>query len=285
MVDQNASKLNHLYRILPEGLLVDSAWLEREGYSKQLRAKYVASGWLETPARGVYRRRVALMNGVVPNAGLEWERTVCSLQMMLGHPAYVGGRTSLELQGFGHYISVWRTNEVHLYTPAPMPGWFSQLDLGVHISVHRHTLFADSVNGLTHEKQTDGKTDSPSFMLHSWKEARWPMRVASAERAVLEYVDELPAHESFEQVDQFMNGLGTLSPRRLQVLLEACLSIKAKRLFLLMAERHNHAWFKRLDLKRIDLGAGKRALVENGRYSPKYRITVPEFLLNRPDAL
>jgi hypothetical protein len=285
MVDQTPSKLNHLQSLLPEGLLVDSAWLEKAGYSRQLRAKYVANGWLEMPARGAYRRPVALINGVVPNASVEWERAVCSLQMMLGHPVYVGGRTSLELQGFGHYISVWRANEVHLYSPAPMPGWFSQLNLGVHIKVHRRTLFAGDVSTLTHETQPAGKSDSPNFMLHRSTEMRWPLRIASAERAILEYVDELPDHESFEQVDKFMDGLGTLSPRRLQVLLEACLSVKVKRLFLLMAERHNHAWFKRLDLKRIDLGAGKRALVENGRYNPKYQITVPEFLLNKADAL
>jgi len=68
MVDRNPSKLNRLQSILPEGLLVDSAWLEAQGYSKQLRAKYVANGWLTTPARGVYRRRSA---GLGQTAGKE----------------------------------------------------------------------------------------------------------------------------------------------------------------------------------------------------------------------
>jgi hypothetical protein len=284
MVDQNASKLNHLQRILPEGLLADSAWLEQEGYSKQLRAKYVANGWLEAPARGVYRRPNALLNGVRPNAAWEWEVAVCSLQFLLHHPVHVGGRSALELQGFGHYVPS-RTSEVQLYTSEPLPRWFSQLKLDARVSVHRRALFADDLNAQEHERKPAGTETSPSFALHRWKEARWPLRLATAERAILELVDRLPAHESFEQVDALMNGMATLSPKRLQLLLEGCLSVKAKRLFLFLAERHNHAWLKRLDLKRIDLGSGKRALVEHGRYDPKYRITVPDFLMEKADAL
>jgi len=37
-------KINQLQRILPEGLLVDSAWLQEKGYSRALIAKYVRSG-------------------------------------------------------------------------------------------------------------------------------------------------------------------------------------------------------------------------------------------------
>jgi hypothetical protein len=32
MVDKNGSKLNRLQSSLPEGLVVDTAWLEKEGY-------------------------------------------------------------------------------------------------------------------------------------------------------------------------------------------------------------------------------------------------------------
>ena len=50
------SKLNQLQQELPEGLLVDAAWLEANGYSSALRSQYVSSGWLDSPARRVYRR-------------------------------------------------------------------------------------------------------------------------------------------------------------------------------------------------------------------------------------
>ncbi len=75
-----------------------------------------------------------------------------------------------------------------------------------------------------------------------------------------------------------MEGLPTLSPSRLQALLVDCHNIKVKRLFFFFAERHGHAWLKRLDRKSIDLGRGKRSLVKGGRYDAKHRITVPENL-------
>lgn len=111
----------------------------------------------------------------------------------------------------------------------------------------------------------------------------WPLTISTPERAILEIMDELPDRESFEHVDNLMGGLANLSPRRVQRLLQACQSIKVKRLFLFMAERHKHAWFKRLDVTQIALGSGKRSLVEQGRYDPKYRITVPEALIGSVD--
>ena len=98
------------------------------------------------------------------------------------------------------------------------------------------------------------------------------------ERAVIELLDELPARESFHQVDKLFEGLSALSPRRLQPLLESCRSVKVKRLFFFFADRHKHAWLKRLDKSAVDFGSGKRKLVDGGRLDPTYEITVPEDL-------
>jgi hypothetical protein len=38
-----------------------------------------------------------------------------------------------------------------------------------------------------------------------------------------------------------------------------------KRLFLWFAERHEHAWLKKLDRKDVDLGQGKRMLAKGGK--------------------
>ena len=72
--------------------------------------------------------------------------------------------------------------------------------------------------------------------------------------------------------------LTTLRPKLVQQLLEECSSIKAKRLFLYMAEKSDHQWFKHLDMSRIDLGKGDRLITENGRYIGKYGITIPKEL-------
>ena len=73
-----------------------------------------------------------------------------------------------------------------------------------------------------------------------------------------------------------MEGLATLRPGRLQKLLEDCRSIKVKRLFFFFADRHPHAWLKRLDKRTVGLGDGKRMLVRGGKLNKTYQITVPE---------
>lgn len=73
MTIQISTKLNSLTQQLPEGLLVDSTWLEQQGYSRALRHQYVAAGWLEQSGRGVFRR---------PRGQLSWEQVVISLQTL-----------------------------------------------------------------------------------------------------------------------------------------------------------------------------------------------------------
>ena len=102
--------------------------------------------------------------------------------------------------------------------------------------------------------------------------------MSTPERAILELLDEVPERETFHQADKLMEGLRTLSPRRLQKLLEDCRSIKVKRLFLWFAERHRFRWKRQIQEDRIDLGKGKRMLVRGGKLDAKYLITVPEDL-------
>ncbi|MBB3407777.1 hypothetical protein FHT87_001677 [Rhizobium sp. BK316] len=45
-----------------------------------------------------------------------------------------------------------------------------------------------------------------------------------------------------------------------------------------MPHYRTDAYFGRLDLKRIDLGHGKRQIVVGGRLDSKYQITVPAAL-------
>ena len=60
---------------------------------------------------------------------------VISLQMNLGTPVIVGGRTALELQGYSHYLPR-ATKEVYLYGPTPLPGWVNRLSLDVQFIFH-----------------------------------------------------------------------------------------------------------------------------------------------------
>ena len=57
MGDQNTGKLNRLLAELGDTRLVSSRWLRAHNYSNSLVARYVGSGWLVSPARGVYMRK------------------------------------------------------------------------------------------------------------------------------------------------------------------------------------------------------------------------------------
>jgi hypothetical protein len=271
------TKLSNLEQELPEGLLIDAHWLTQRGYSRQLWNHYVATGRLEQPAPRVFRR---------PRGKLTWEQVVISLQTLLGYVVVVGGRTALEFEGYGHYVPR-RVGKIHLYGSDRPPAWLHNLRLDVVFRWHndqrlfRSEALPQSLSGLDEQKQSGPADDDRArvgLTVQRWGQWDWPLTLSSPERAILELLDELPARESFEQVDKLIEGLSNLRPQRLQKLLADCRSIKVKRLFFFFADRHNHAWLKRLDKSQIDLGKGKRVLVKGGRLDPVYQITVPEDL-------
>ena len=261
--------LNQLAKQLPEGLVVDAAWLTRKGYSTALRSQYVAAGWLVQPARRVYQR---------PRGPVSWQQVVVSLQTLLKHDLVVGGRTALELHGYEHYLRQ-MTTTVYLCGPKPPPTWLKDLSVGVDF-VYRNDakLFGRYVASTApHSLDAAVSTNNPAdgIAVRPWGQWNWPLMLSTPERAILEFLNELPDHESFHQAGMVMEGLSTLSPVRLQKLLVDCRNVKVKRLFFFFANRHRHAWLERLDTKAIDLGTGKRMLVRGGRYDAKYKITIP----------
>jgi len=267
---QNGSKLNRLEQALPEGLLVDAAWLERNGYSRSLRSQYVSAGWLQQPTRSVFRR---------PRGEISWEQVVISLQTLLGYSLSIGGRTALELQGYAHYVPQSQKN-IHLYCDAKLPSWLLKLPLTQQFIIHNRQRVLPrpaSINPLL-------SLDTPSvesvvldggLRVTHWGQWKWPLVISTPERAYLEMLEELPKNETFHMADVIMEGLVNISPRRMQALLEQTKSIKVKRLFFFFADRHQHQWLTRIAREHIDLGSGKRMLVKGGKFDPAYQITVP----------
>ncbi|MGY3532914.1 MULTISPECIES: type IV toxin-antitoxin system AbiEi family antitoxin domain-containing protein [Bradyrhizobium] len=274
MVGQKDRPLNRLEKQLPEGILVDASWLKRHGYSRQLLNHYVNAGWLTQPARGVYRR---------PRGSPTWQQLVVSLQTYLESPLVVGGRTALELLGYAHYLSR-KEQVVHLYGPKSPPGWLNKVVPGSHFHYHNdRRLFGDllveselkKLANVSAANKSDINLTLTEFPLSQWD---WKLVLSTPERALLELLDELPVHETFHQVDMLMQGLTSLSPRRLKRLLLDCTSVKVKRLFFFFADRHAPSWLKALKKDDFDLGAGKRLLVKGGKFNQAYQITVPEDL-------
>jgi hypothetical protein len=92
----------------------------------------------------------------------------------------------------------------------------------------------------------------------------------------MEMLYYVPSNQGFDEAIRIMESLMSLRPKIVQTLLENCMQIKVKRLFLYLADTLNLPWFKNLDLSKIDTGKGKRVVAINGALDKKYLITVPK---------
>jgi hypothetical protein len=275
MSEQKGAKLNQLQDLLAEGLLASAGWLQEQGYSRALLFKYVVSGWLTSPARGVYRR---------PGPPLKWQHVVASLQLLEGSYLHIGGRTALVQRGLGHYVRLGGVETILLYGPETLPAWVNQLGLPERFAVRSDAMFPELRARRNAQGEPVDFQDKPlrtvqladfGLLEEPWGAWDWRLWYSSEERAMLEVLQDVPARESIYEADVLMQGLVSLRPGRVTALLAACRSVKVKRLFLALAERHQHSWLNYLDLSKVDLGAGKRMLVPGGKLHPKYLITLP----------
>lgn len=247
------SKLNLLLSQWPKNTVAVQEWLHVLGISRQLAEGYRRSGWVQRIGRGAYVRI---------SDKVEWFGGVHALQFQLDLPVHVGAKTALELLGYAHFLPLGKGGGVHLFGSAGqrLPAWFLRQRWEANVQYHATRLFSDKPDtGLT--EKTIGE---------------FPVRISVPERAALELASLVPQKESFEGAKLLLEGLTTLRPELVQELLEACRSVKAKRLFLYLAEECEHVWVQKLDLARVNLGSGKRSIVSGGHLNARYQITVPE---------
>lgn len=102
--------------------------------------------------------------------------------------------------------------------------------------------------------------------------------VSSPERAILECLNLPDASSFLLDIYYIMEGLTTLRPKLVQTLLEACTSQKVKRLFLYMAEKAGHSWYKALKLENVNLGTSRFMITPIGKYINKYNMTISKEL-------
>lgn len=249
----NRSIINRLLRSWPQGTVAVSAWLTRQGVYQQLTDTYVKTGWLRRLGHGAFVRC---------DDSVEWPGGVYALQNGLGLPVHVGGKTALELRGFGHFVPPGDGGRLCLFAQAgrKLPTWFLRHNWRRKVVFKMPALFG-------------GKPDL-GLTRHSF--GRFDVTISSPELAILEMLHLVPGEESAEEALLLMEGLGTLRPALVQELLERCRSVKVKRLFLALAGRCNHAWVGKLKLEKVKLGSGKRSVVPGGVLDPKYLVTLPK---------
>ena len=265
MNHSRTQRLKPLLDTVPSGFVVDTPWLKARGIDPKSIHDYVARGWLQRVVRGVYRRPAP--QGA-PGGGESWAFLLLSLQRLMNYDVHLGGESALDLAGHAHYLNLGGRRRVRFY--GDVPSWLKRLPTQTEIVVRRRTLFGDDSVGI---EEFDIGAGAPVDV------GRWPVRASSPERAILEALDELPRHASFDNLDKLFEGLVSLRPRHVTALLGVCRSVKVRRLFFVFADRHGHGWRKHLDASAIDFGSGPRALVEGGRFHPAYRISVPETLM------
>jgi len=247
------TKINSLIQSLPKGSVLLPSWLLSQGYSYELQQSYRKSNWLKSIGKG------AMLKSGDP---LVLTGALSALQNVENLNIHIGGRSALELQGLAHYLQI-NNPETTLFlnSRTKLPLWFENNDWNAQLKLFRLSLLNDEALGMV-----------------DFQEGELTMKISNPARAIMECLalcpDKFPLLESFE----LMEGLGALRPAKVQELLEICKSLKVKRLFLHFAEKANHNWFKYLDISKIDLGVGKRSLVESGVLISKYKLVLPNEL-------
>ena len=252
MTTQKETKLKQLFRLLQPGKVVTASWLESFGISRDLQKYYLESGWLEPLGRGAYKK---------PGDTVEWPGALHTIQEQTNTKVHAGGLTAISLHGLSHYFRMGKET-IYLFSPRKekLPKWFTDCNWNFEI-MHKQTTFLPVDLGIS-----------------SIEIKQQPILTSLPERAIMECLFLAPQIMDLTECYHLFEGLVNLNPKLVNELLTNCKSVKVKRLFLYMADKANHQWFRFLNLEMVDIGAGNRILVENGVYQAKYLISVPKEL-------
>lgn len=243
-------------QILNEGVLVDRRWLNENGFDRTSIDYYMRSKTLKAVSRGVYRK---------PGHPLKWQNIVYSLSL-LGYSIHVGHMTALHFHGYTHYLELSGAKTISIYCDKKLPRWAFQIEVKEKLQqVSRSPFSFDRTTGL--EEVPFGTWD-------------WPVLYSVPERASLELLSTIDSAAEIQQADTLFEGAANFRPVMVQDMMEQCRQVKAKRLFLWLARRHNFPWFNKLDINKFDLGKGKRQIVQDGILDKDYLITIPKEMVN-----
>jgi len=237
--------------VLQEGVLVDRAWLKQHGIEATAVDYYLRSNKIKAVAHGLYRK---------PGPPLKWQSILYSLTL-LGFDAHIGHISGVRYHGYSHYLELGKPQSLKVCSNENLPLWVEKVETDQSLVTMKQNLFSESSIGIVED----------SFGL--WD---WPIRYSSAERAFIELSSTIKTKEDVYQAKLMLEGAVNLRPTRLQLLLENCTSVKAKRVFLWLAKEVEHAWNKYIDISKINLGSGKRQIVPKGVLDTQFLITVPK---------
>ena len=244
MSSEKDTKIKNVMRLVHRKGVVTAVYLRRQGVSYQSMLKYRQSDWLRSLGNGAFCE-----SGDVPSI----DAALAAIDEQLGLPIHLGGKTALAERGIMQYVPIGGLpSEIYLRRGVRLPKWFSDTYFGRFVC-KRSCLFSDET-GVEHREAA--------------------CAVSSPERAFLELAAEVPQRIALGELYQLMEFADTLRPKLVSELLAKCGSVKAKRVFLLLADDLGYRWSKRVDHSGIDLGAGCRVIDKGGEFQPKYTLVV-----------
>ena len=207
--------LRRLQTEVPRGAPVESAQLAALGVSSALAHYYLKSGWLSRLGRGVFR---------FPNDELREADCLRFLARQVDG-FHVGGKTALAWRGFGHNVPareplwLWGNRNLRL------PDWFTER------FPSRYTTRSPFAANLPVEMGLEPLPEQPNGV-----------PVSVPERALLEMLSEVGIHQGVEEAKNILEGVRSLRPEVLALLLQHCQSVKAARLCVHWAEELQLPW-------------------------------------------
>ena len=233
-------------------------WMAKRKVPRGLVQFHYENGLLDRIGPGIYKRT---------GEDADWSGAVRLLQEELSKSLHVSGKTALELSGSAHFGNLSNRPRIFLitYTKNKLPVWLRKADLGCEFVLRSSSLFGDSFFS----------KNSKFFLMQHERILGIKVKISCRELAILEFIDYLDLKNSLENAENHVNMLRGARSKVIQYLLENCMSVKVKRVFLYLSEKTGAKYFNRLDLHKIDLGKGKRQIVKyNATLDKKYLITV-----------
>ena len=248
-----ATKIQQILESNPHESLFFGEWLTKQGLTAKEQHSYMKRGWLMRISKGVYA-----LQGASPTL----LHIVAAYNSQLGKQCIIGAYTALELRGYSHYLSIGKAS-AYLFTDnkTKLPAWLVQGKWDMTVRYMTTSFLGPDQKGV------ESMTVDGNHLL-----------VSSPERAFLECLNLPSATSSLLDLYYIMESLTTLRPKLVQILLESCTSQKVKRLFIYMAEKAAHPWFKALKLDAVALGTSRYMVVPTGKYIAKYNMTIPKEL-------
>ena len=226
------------------------SWFESHGISRQSIHQCLNNGLIKKLGGGAY---------IKANDEFNWQAAIFTAQKELQLPLHVSGQSALEMQGSGHFIQMGKRPFVYITKREEMrlPIWLKKNDWGVRFHFKTSSLFSSDLG------------------LIEYNQSKFHFTLSSKERAIIEMIDSLDLTDSFETLERYFEGLLDLRSSLVQQLLENCSSIRVKRVFLHMANKLQLPIIKKINIRRVELGRGKRVVSKKGKLDKIYNITVP----------